>query len=134
MKDHSLFREWLRSSLRLFIPLALYFSLQSIFQAIVFACLGEAYYSEHQIAVQGLGNLLLIPILFFTCYRGSGSLPGARLKPGKILLVLGASVCFSRGFNHLLGLSPLPDWFPAYQEVSASIYREPFWIQFATAE
>lgn len=133
MKDHSLFREWLRSSLRLFIPLMLYFSLQSLFQMLVLTLWGETSYNEHQIAVQGLGNLLLLPILFFTCYRESRPHSRAHLHLGKALLILGASACFSRGFNHLLGLSPLPHWFPAYQEVSASICQEPFWIQFATA-
>ena len=133
LKNHTLFQEWLRSSLRLFIPLLLYFSLQSLFQMLLFALLGETYYSEHRIAVQGLGNLLLIPILFFTCYRGNRPFSRARLDPGRILLILGASVCLSRGLNHLLGLSPLPRWFPAYQEVSASICQETLWIQFATA-
>ena len=132
-KNHTLFQEWLRSSLRLFIPLLLYFSQQSLFQMLIFALLGETYYSEHRIAVQGLGNLLLIPILFFTCYRGDRPFSRGRLDPGRILLILGASVCLSRGLNHLLGLSPLPRWFPAYQEVSASICRETLWIQFATA-
>lgn len=133
MKNHLTFKIWLRNYLGIFIPLVLYFILQNLFQLLAFSLLGEAFYFEHSIAVQGLGNLLLIPIFYFAFYRKSRFFSKSHPHPGEILLIFGASVCLSRGLNYLLGLSPLPYWFPSYENVSAAIQRESFGIQLLTA-
>lgn len=51
------------------------------------------------------------------------------LRGKESLWILCASVCLSRGINHLLELTLLPQRFPGYESSSAAIYGEPLWIQ-----
>lgn len=73
-------------------------------------------------------NLLMLPI-FWLLYRRDGREKPARGNvQGKgfggkevVFAVLGAA-CLSRGVNYLLPLTPLPYWFPGYEEASEVIY------------
>ncbi len=132
MKEHLTFQIWLRNCMGIFIPLAVYFILQNLFQIMTVSLLGREFYLTHSIALQGIGNLLLIPILYFAFCRRGSLFPKGNLHPKEFLLILCASICLSRGLNCLLGLSLLPRWFPAYEKVSAAIQREPFGIRLLT--
>ena len=49
-----------------------------------------------------------------------------------LLVVLGA-VCVSRGINLLLGLTPLPYWFPGYKSASEAVYSCSLYSQIAAS-
>lgn len=134
-KHRGQFVFWLESFMQLFLPLFVYFLFHAAVQVIVSSLLGMEFYMNHSTAVQCVGNAVLLPV-FFRMYRGKQSHPESEqkaekrsLSAGDCLKIIGVSVCFSRGVNLLIGLTPLPGWFPAYESASASVMREAFWIQ-----
>ncbi len=128
---------------QIFLPLLLYVLCSRGIQAAFSFLLPQELYYCHPAAFLGLENLLLFPLFFCIFYcRDSKALPcrtkrkenGENLqflcRRGKtIILILGASVCLSRGLNLLLTLSRLGQRFPAYERVTGAVYAEPLWVQ-----
>lgn len=117
---------------QLFLPVVYYMLFQGIFQMAVKAILGEKVCMEHTAFVQAIGNLLAVPVLLAACgsrERERKEQKTVRPSLKACLLILGTSICFSRGCNLLISLSLLPKWFPAYESVSQSLLAENIWVQ-----
>lgn len=73
-------------------------------------------------------NLLMLPI-FWPLYRRDrrekltwGNIQGKGFGGKEVVFAVLGAVCLSRGVNYLLPLTPLPYWFPGYEEASEVIY------------
>lgn len=127
-------RIWLRGGLDIFLPLFVYLLGSWGIELLYRALLPAELFAAHEAAFQGLENLLLLPVLYGMFYGLPGRERQKRSTCGgrwDSLWVIGSSFCLSRGINHFLGLILLPWRFPGYEEATASIFREPFWIQVA---
>ena len=140
---------YFKGGTQIFLPLLLYVLVSRIIQGACSFLLPEEVYLHHPAALLGLENLLLFPLFYgafylpdqggkawkreaFSCvsHNKIGNIFHAVFRSGKgIFLIVGASVCLSRGLNQLLSLTLLPQRFPAYEKVTTAVYAEPFWVQ-----
>ena len=124
---------------RLLFPLLLYECLTVIYTEILgLAAGGRLGEPSAAMWLLTLENLLMLPVFWFLYRqdqrRGRPQIPGGRpgswkSKTGAVLPAVVGAVCLSRGVNYLLALTPLPYFFPGYQEASAEITRCSFWSQ-----
>jgi len=108
-------------------PILLYYMLSLFFSPMLGAFFPALLLEEHAMWFLATVNLLMLPI-FLWMYgkdriRYTGRMQKERIPAGKdVALVVAGAACLSRAANLLIGLTPLPYFFPEYERISRSIY------------
>lgn len=110
-------------------PVFLYELLTMIYPKILgFATAGSLLEPGAALWLLTAENLLMLPI-FWPLYRRDrrekltrGNVQGKGFGGREVIFAVLGAVCLSRGVNYLLPLTPLPYWFPGYEEASEVIY------------
>lgn len=116
----------------IFSPILIYYLFFMVISWLLSVLLPGLLLAENAMWFLAATNFCLLPI-FFLIYRWEQTERALLWETGKdrkkknfgladFLLVVFASVGISRGINLLIGLTPLPDYFPGYRAASMGIY------------